>query len=147
MGSTISDGCNNFVVPMSSNEKEKTPTIHAMLCHHGLVYIGDMGLWSLQGKDMVEGMSNWSLDFDFCEHYIHGKEKQIRFPFGDTRAQWILDLIHNDVFGPMLVPSLCKFICFVSFINDFSRNTWIYFLWKKYKVFGKFKEFKALIEN
>jgi transposase InsO family protein len=51
------------------------------------------------------------------------------------------------VFGPVLVPSLGKSVYYVSFIDDFSRNTWIYFLRKKYDVFDKFKEFKALVEN
>jgi len=36
---------------------------------------------------------------------------------------------------------------YVSFIYDFSRNTWIYFLRKKSEVFDRFKEFKALLEN
>jgi len=36
---------------------------------------------------------------------------------------------------------------YVSFIDDFSRNTWIYFLKKKSEVFDMFKEFKALVEN
>ena len=36
---------------------------------------------------------------------------------------------------------------YVSFIDDFSRNIWIYFLQKKFEVFSKFKEFKALVEN
>ena len=35
----------------------------------------------------------------------------------------------------------------VSFIDDFPRNTWIYFLKKKSKFFDRFKEFKALVEN
>jgi hypothetical protein len=35
----------------------------------------------------------------------------------------------------------------VSFIEDDSRKTWVYFLKSKEEVFGKFKEFKALIEN
>jgi hypothetical protein len=51
------------------------------------------------------------------------------------------------VFGPVLVPSLGKSVYYVSFIDDFSRNTLIYFLRKKYEVFDKFEEFKALIEN
>jgi transposase InsO family protein len=51
------------------------------------------------------------------------------------------------VFGPVLVPSLGKSMYYVSFIDDFSRNTWIYFLRNKYEVFDKFKEFKALVEN
>jgi hypothetical protein len=51
------------------------------------------------------------------------------------------------VFGLVLVPSLGKYVYCVSFIDDFSRNTWIYFLRNKYEVFDKFKEFKALVEN
>jgi hypothetical protein len=51
------------------------------------------------------------------------------------------------VFGPVPVPSLGKSVYYVSFIDDFSRKTWIYFLRNKSKVFDKFKEFKALVEN
>ena len=51
------------------------------------------------------------------------------------------------MFGPIPVPSLGKSVYYVSFIDDFSRNTWIYFLRKKSEVFDKFKEFKALVEN
>ena len=43
--------------------------------------------------------------------------------------------------------SLSWFVYYVSFIDDFSRKTWIYFLKNKDEVFNKFKEFKALIEN
>ena len=69
------------------------------------------------------------------------------FPSSGKRAKHILELVHSDVFGPMKVPSLGKFLYYVSFIDDFSRNTWIYFLKKKSKVFDRFKEFKALVEN
>jgi transposase InsO family protein len=51
------------------------------------------------------------------------------------------------VFGPVLVLSLGKSVYYVSFIDDFSRNTWIYFLRNKSEVFDKFKEIKALVEN
>ena len=96
---------------------------------------------------MVEGMFNCTLDFDFCEHCIYGKQNRVRFPSGSTRAKGVLVLIHSDVFGPVPIPSLGKSVYYVSFIDDFSRNTWIYFLRKKYEVFDKFKEFKALVEN
>ena len=43
--------------------------------------------------------------------------------------------------------SLSRYVYYVSFIDDFSRKTWIYFMKKKDKVFNKFKEFKALIDN
>ena len=36
---------------------------------------------------------------------------------------------------------------YVTFIDDYSRKTWIHFLKNKSEVFGKFKEFKSFIEN
>jgi hypothetical protein len=96
---------------------------------------------------MVEGMFNCTLDFDFYEHCIYGKQNRVRFPSSAVRAKGVLVLIHNDVFRPVPVESLGKSMYYVSFMDDFSRNTWIYFLRKKYEVFDKFKEFKALLEN
>ena len=69
------------------------------------------------------------------------------FPSGAKRANKILELVHSDVFGPMSAPSLGNFVYYVSFIDEFSRNTWIYFLTKKSKSFDRFQEFKALVEN
>ena len=43
--------------------------------------------------------------------------------------------------------SLSRYVYYVSFIDDFSRKTWIYFMNNNDEVFSKFKEFKALIEN
>jgi IS30 family transposase len=45
------------------------------------------------------------------------------------------------------IPSLGKYLYYVSFIDEFLRNTWICFLGKKYEFFDRFKEFKALVEN
>ena len=43
--------------------------------------------------------------------------------------------------------SLSGYVYYVSFIDEFSRKTWIYFMKNKDEVFNKFKEFKALIKN
>ena len=131
------NGAENLVV-----SGEKTMSRHQRLGH-----IGEKGLRILHGKGMVEGMSNSSLDFDFCENCVYGKQNQVSFPSGGKRTKQILELVHSDVFGPVKVPSLGKSVYYVSFIDDFSRNTWIYFLKKKSEVFDRFKEFKALVEN
>jgi len=68
LGSTISNGCNNYVVPEGGNEEDKTLTLSGektMLWHQILGHIGEKGLRALHGKSMVEGMSNCTLDFDF----------------------------------------------------------------------------------
>ena len=71
----------------------------------------------------------------------------MKFPSGATRKKQILELIHSDVFGLVPIPSLGGSLYYVIFIDDFSRNTWLYFLKKKSEVFSKFKEYKALVEN
>ena len=83
-------------------------------------------------------MSNYSLDFYLCENCVYVKQNRVKFPSSATREEGILQLVHSDVFGPVLVPSLGKFMYYVSFIDDFSRNTWIYFLRNKYEVYVKF---------
>jgi hypothetical protein len=104
-------------------------------------------LRAMHNKGMVKGFPECNLEVDFCEHCIYGKQNQVRFPSRATREKGILELVHSDVFGPVTVPSLGGSLYYVSFIDDFSRKTWIYFLRKKSKVFEKFKEFKSLVEN
>ena len=99
-----------------------------MLWHKILWYIAEKGLQKLHGKGMVEGMYDCTLNFDLYEHCIYGKQNQVGFASGTTRKKGTLELIQNDVFGPMPIPSLGKSMYYVSFIDDFSMNTWIYFI-------------------
>jgi hypothetical protein len=82
-------------------------------------------------KGMVEDFPECNLEVDFFEHCIYGKQSQVRFPSRVTRAKGIIELVHNDVFGPVSVPSLGGSLYCVSFIDNFSRKTWIYILRKK----------------
>jgi hypothetical protein len=47
----------------------------------------------------------------------------------------------------MTVSSLGGFVYYVTFINDFSWKTWIYFIKTKDELFSSFQEFKAQVEN
>ena len=47
----------------------------------------------------------------------------------------------------MSTTSLSRYVYYVSCIDDYSRNTWIYFLKNKDEVFEKLKEFKYIVEN
>ena len=58
-----------------------------------------------------------------------------------------MDYIHSDLWGLATVPSKEGHKYFVSFIDDFSRKVWIYFLKYKSELFNIFKEFKTLVEN
>jgi hypothetical protein len=101
----------------------------------------------MQRKGMVQGFLEFCLEVDFCEHFIYGKQSWVRFPSGATRENGILELVHSDVFDLVTTPSIGGSVYYVSFIDDFSKKTWIYFPRKKSKVFEIFKEFKSLLEN
>ena len=134
LGKTIIDGCNNSIVPNRKDEESKVPGISTgdtMLWHQILGHIGEKGFQSLQVKDIVEGMFNCNSNFDFCEQCLYGKQNRLKFPSGAIREKEILELIHSDVFGPVPIPSLGGSLYYVIFIDDFSRNTWLYFLKKK----------------
>ena len=65
MGKTIIDECNNFVVLEEGGKEDKTLTTSGgktMLWHQRLEHIGEKGLRALQGKGMVEGMTDCTLD-------------------------------------------------------------------------------------
>ena len=82
-----------------------------------------------------------------CKGCTQGKNLKKPFSSSDSKAKGILDIIDSDVCGSMATTSLSGYNYYVSFIDDFSRKTWIYFMKGKNEVFGKFKEFKAIIEN
>ena len=78
---------------------------------------------------------------------MKGKNTKKTFPSSEIKEKEILEIIHFDVCVSMSSNSLSRYVYYVSFIDDFSRKTWIYFMKNKDEVFNKFKEFKALIEN
>jgi len=67
-----------------------------------------------------------------------GRMSRSLFPSNESRSKEILDLINFDVCGVMPVKYLGGSLDYVTFINDFSRKTWIYIMKTKDEVFNKF---------
>ena len=82
-----------------------------------------------------------------CKGCAKGKNIKNPFPKSETKTKGTLELIHSNVCGPMSSTSLSGFEYYITFIDDYSRNTWIYLLKAKSEVVEKFKEFKVLTEN
>ena len=61
-----------------------------MLWNQRLGNIGEKGLQILHGNGMVEGMSNLSIDFYFCEHCVYEKQNRVSFPSGAKMEKGIL---------------------------------------------------------
>lgn len=82
-----------------------------------------------------------------CEVCGAGKMSRLSFPTSESKASKILELIHSDLDWPMETQSIGKAKYFLTFIDDFSRKTIMFFLKYKSEVLEKFKEFKTFVEN
>lgn len=135
-------------VPKGENTFEgKVLAEKTMLWHMRFGHIGEKGLKTLKNKNLVEGLNDCSLKFNFCKNCVYDKQNCVQFYSSSHKFSDVLDLIHSNVFGPVKVPSISMSIFFVSFIDDYSRRTCIYFLKSKTQFFSWFKELKDLVEN
>jgi len=77
-----------------------------------------------------------SLDLSFdCTSCKLGKSKVLLFPHHASCASKCFDIIHNDVWGIAPIVSHAHYKYFITFIDDFSHFTWVYFLRAKAEVF------------
>jgi transposase InsO family protein len=56
-------------------------------------------------------------------------------------------LVHSDICGPINPASNGNKRYFITFIDDYSRKTWVYFLQEKSEACVLFKRFKAQVEK
>ena len=98
---------------------------------------------------MVEGIEIASQpDNDFCETCVKAKITRVPFPAeSNTRAMKYGKRIHTDVWGPARVASLRGKLYYVSFTNDFSRETMVTFVKKKSLVFAALQDHIQYVLN
>lgn len=121
-----------------------------ILWHHRLGHPGRNALQQI--SHLVDGLDNVDLTqqtgiIPVCNGCEYAKAH--RQPFGNKtdRATKILELVHSDLCGPQRIPSINGALYALTFIDDATRFSTIYFIKKKSDVFSKFKQYKALIEN
>ena len=73
-----------------------------------------------------------------CLGCAEGKLKRGPLPSSQSKTSDILQLVHSDISGMMPVNSLGGYSYYLTFTDDYSRKTWIYFLKKKDGVFSWF---------
>lgn len=77
---------------------------------------------------MVDGFPSVVDSYDKCEACILGKQHRLPFNFGNSRRERApLGLVHSDLAGPMQTTSIRGSTYFMTFIDDFSHRTWVYF--------------------
>ena len=105
-------------------------------------------LEQLQKHSMVEGLPTIKTSSGICKGCIVDKHPKHKFDRGKARcATSILGLLHCDISGPMTTTSMSGSRYVLTFIDDFSIFTWVFFLKKKCEVLERFIGFKAYVEN
>ncbi|GKD43000.1 retrovirus-related pol polyprotein from transposon TNT 1-94, partial [Tanacetum coccineum] len=123
-------------------------TDQANLWHRRYGHLSWNSLNVLQRKNMVKGLPSFTLSQKVCEDCLVGKQHRSPFPSKSTwRASSILQLVHADLCGPITPISNSKKRYVITFTDDFSRKTWIYFLAEKSEAFATFKFYKVKVEK
>ena len=117
--------------------------------HKRFGHLGVQNLQKLAKENLVDGYDyDKSKDIDFLESYAEGKHHRSKFPVNKSeRVKTPLDLVHSDVCGKMSAKSLSGTEYFRTFIDNHTRYVWVYVLKYKDEVFGKFLEWKPLVEK
>ncbi|RVW86596.1 Retrovirus-related Pol polyprotein from transposon TNT 1-94 [Vitis vinifera] len=83
-----------------------------------------------------------------CESCQLGKHTRVSFPKRlNNRAKSPFELVHTDVWGPCRTASTLGFQYFVTFIDDYSRCTWLFLMKNRAELFSIFQKFYTEIQT
>jgi hypothetical protein len=95
-------------------------------------YLSQDGIKQLVKKGIVHGLPDMDYSKPFYEGCVLNKQARNLFPRRvEYRAKNILELIHTDICGPITPKLFREKRYFITFIDDYTRKTWVYFLKEK----------------
>jgi hypothetical protein len=118
------------------------PTHHAHLAgtkislhqlHKVLGHVSQKAVHHAMSKGLVQGLELDSSSMEeFCDTCIKAKSARVPFPKESTRrAKTYGEIVHTDFWGPAQTESIAGSWYYMSFTNDYSRETVITFLKSK----------------
>ena len=124
-------------------------TDYTLIWHHRLGHLNPKAMKTGQVHKLFEGIPTKPFSYiSICEGCIYGKQCRQKFQVGkQKRTTRPLQLIHSDLCGPMQTQSINGNKYFISFIDDYTRFTILYFLKKKSGAYNAFTSYKAYVEN
>lgn len=139
--------CNLFIF------KDKRAALYHMmnnesiLWHYRFGHINYQSLNTMFKNNLVKGVNLKQCVLEKeCEACAKSKICSQQFSKETSRSKTVLDLIHSDICGPMK-ESIGGAKYFMTFIDDYSRRIFVYFLNKKSEALSKFKIFHLMVER
>eukprot|EP01018_Ginkgo_biloba_P005754 Gb_37606 [translate_table: standard] len=146
-GELTMDRLFKLVIPPQPYVLKATTTDESILwyCRYGHLNYG--GLAMLRKNEMVSRLPFIQGSKDVCEGCIYGKQHRDSFLVSKFKTREPLEMVHTNLCGPMKTVSMGKARYFMTFIDDYTRKIWVYFLKEKSEAFMKFIEFRAMAER
>ena len=82
-----------------------------------------------------------------CDICHYAKQRKLSFPHSLTHTSNIFDLLHADIWGPYVTPSISGHKYFLTLVDDFSRFTWIILMKTKSEARQHLTNFISFIET
>ena len=106
---------------------------HKRLGHPNTNVLHDLLQSGFLGNKVSPSINVVQFDCNSCKL---GKSKILPFPTHKSNVSQAFDMIHSDLWGMTPVISHAHYKYFVTFIDDYSRFTWVYFLRSKAEAFS-----------
>jgi hypothetical protein len=143
------------VKPSSSKQvalpaSEAASTKELNIWHSRLGHLHEAGVKQMANQKLAEGLpTHLSGELPLCQGCALGKHKRDSFPSRgpEHRAKEPLELVHTDLCGPMKQKSPSDSRYFITFLDEYTNKSWVYFCKEKSEAFHWFKTFKAEAET
>ena len=134
---------NAICMPVISQSDLNSFDNKVMLWHYRLGHPNFMYLEKLFPSLFINKKSK----FFNCEIYQYSKHTRSSYPNVSYKPSHPFALIHSDVWGPSRVKNITGTRWFVSFIDDYTRLTWIFLMKEKSEVSQIFQNFNSMIQT
>ena len=133
-----------FNVSLNNSNNKTTSEKSSMLWHRRLGHISKERMLTLSQQQLLP-----QLDFSDFKTYIDcfkGKLTNTR-KTGSNRSQNLLEIIHTDICGPFPTKTICGNSYYITFIDDFSRFSYVFLISDKSLALDCFKIFHLEVEK
>ena len=134
--------------PSASSNKQALGVVKASisLWHSCLGHASSSVIQQIVSRHKLGVSSSSNCSGVVCDAYQMGKSNQLPYPKSNSVSSKPFELVFSDVWGAA-PNSVGRHSYYVSFIDDFSKYTWIYLLRFKYEVFQCLRDFQNMVER
>lgn len=129
-------------MPVECNVVSKNSNNELALWHHRLEHAS---ISSIKHIDFLKQCA--SKQSSLCVSCPMAKFTRLSFQNSSSHAKESFELLHMDICGPYKVPYKSKYRYFLTLVDDYSRNTWVYLLKLKSDALATLKLFLQYVSN